>query len=146
VKPVQQTKRGGPNVPPEDRGDCWSAVLASLLEVDIEDVAVPHSDDPEWHWWDATQRALEPHGYHCVVADTNVYPDGYWLAAVPSLNLGNYDDGRPVLHIIVMHDGDVVHDPGIGDKRYEPGTRIEDLDVRDAFVLVPHEIRSKVAA
>jgi hypothetical protein len=146
VKPVRQTKRGGPNVSPDERGDCWSACLASLLEVDIGDVPVPHSDDAEWHWWDATREALAPHGYHCVVADTTVYPDGYWLAAVPSLNLGTYDDGRPVLHIIVMYDGEVVHDPGLGEKRYEPGTHIEDLDVRDAFVLVPHEIRSRVAA
>jgi hypothetical protein len=86
-----------------------------------------------------------PHGYHCVAANKSVYPDGYWIAVVPSLNLGNHDDGQPVTHVIVMHDGEVVHDPGLGDKRYEPGTRIEDLDVRDAFVLVPHEIRSRVA-
>lgn len=144
MKPVRQTKRGGPNVPPEERGDCWNACLASLLEVPIEAVPIPHSDDPEHHWWDETQAALAPHGYRAVCVSIDIYPSGYWVAAVPSKNLGTFDDGRPVPHVIVMHDGEVAHDPALG-STYEAGTDIGDLDLLDAFVLVPLEIRSLAA-
>lgn len=143
--PVKQTKRGGADVPPEERGDCWSACLASILEVPIEAVPVPHSDDPEHHWWDATQAALAPHGYRVVAASRSVYPSGYWIAAVPSKNLGTHDDGRPVPHVVVMDDGYVAHDPALG-RTYAAGTPIEDLpDLLDAFVLVPLHVRSLAA-
>lgn len=137
--PVRQTKRGGPNVPPEERGDCWDACLASLLEVPIDAVSVPHSDDPDHHWWDATREALEPHGYRAVCASISCYPDGYWIAAVPSKNLG-----PGVSHVVVMLGGVVAHDPCLG-ARYPAGTPIEELDIKDAFVLVPREIRSLAA-
>lgn len=144
MKPVKQTKRGGPDVPPEERGDCWSACLASLLEVPIEAVPVPHSDDPQHHWWDVTQDALTPHGYRAVAASRSVYPSGYWIAAVPSKNLVN-DKGRPLPHVIVVHDGEVAHDPCLG-STYKTGTSIEDLpDLLDAFVLVPLQVRSLAA-
>lgn len=144
MRPVRQTKRGGPDVPPEERGDCWNACLASLLEVPIEAVPVPHSDDPEHHWWDATQEALEPHGYEVVMASWNVYPSGYWIAVVPSKNLGSYDDGTPVMHVIVMHGGEVAHDPCLGE-RYPAGTPIDELELNGAYVLVPLQVRSLAA-
>lgn len=138
--PVMQTKRGGSGVPPEERGDCLAACLASLLEVPIEDVPIPHGDDDGPHWWDLTQAALRPHGWRCVVADRRIYPDGYWLAFVPSRNLRR-ESGEPESHVIVMHDGQVAHDPSLGD-RYALGTSIEDLEVQSAYVLVPLVIRT----
>ena len=54
MKPVMQTKRGGEDVPPEERGDCLSAAIASILEVAIKDVPIPHSDHEEYHWWGST--------------------------------------------------------------------------------------------
>lgn len=144
LKPVKQTKRGGPNVPPEERGDCWSACIASILEVPIEAVPVPHSDDEDFHWWDATQRALRPHGFEVVVGSVSIYPSGYWMAVVPSLNLGTFDDGRPVPHIIVMDGPYVAHDPSLG-KCYEAGTTIDQLDVKDAYVLASLNPRSVLA-
>lgn len=144
MKPVMQTKRGGPDVPPEERGDCWSACLASILEVPIEVVPVPHSDDPERHWWDITQEALEPHGYRAVCANTEIYPEGYWIAAVTSKNLGFHKDGKPVGHTIVMDGGKVAHDPCLGE-RYEAGTSIDELELIDGFVLVPLKIISPLS-
>lgn len=138
MKAVMQTKRGGPNVPPEERGDCFDACVASILGVPITAVPIAHSDDPEHHWWDAAQEAVGRLGYQLVVADAKCWPWGWWIAAVPSLNLGTYDDGRPVPHVIVMSGGTVAHDPSLG-KRYEVGTPIDDLDVMDAYVLVPLE-------
>lgn len=137
---VTQTKRGGSGVPPEERGDCWNACLASVLEVPIGDVAVEHSDDPDRHWWDDTQTVLQPHGYRVVCADRDIYPGGYWIAQVPSRNLRDAD-GEPEGHVIVMRDGVVAHDPSLG-KRYQPGTNIDDLTVNAAYVLVPLEVRS----
>lgn len=139
MKPVTQTKRGGYDAPPEERGDCWPACLASILELPLDAVAVPHSDDPAVHWWDVTREALAPHGVYVAVADVKIYPDGHWLAIVPSLNLKDAE-GTPLPHVIVMRGGEVAHDPHLGD-RYAPGTPIGDLDVKDAYVLVPFEYR-----
>lgn len=139
---LKQTKTGGPDVPPEERGDCLPACLASLLEVGISDVAIPHSDDV--HWWDATQAALDPHGYYLVIADVEFWPGGWWIAAVPSLNLVKAD-GTPCNHVVVMRDGALAHDPALN-KRYEVGTPIDKLNIIEGYVLVPHEPRSLAAA
>lgn len=40
MKPVDQTRFGGPDAAPDERGDCWSACIASLLEVPMAEV--PH--------------------------------------------------------------------------------------------------------
>lgn len=144
MKPVKQTKRGGPNVPPEERGDCWSACLASILEVPIAAVPVPHSDDLEHHWWNATQDALAPHGYEVVQTSWTCWPRSHWIAQVPSKNLGPEDDGTPVMHVIVMHGDEVAHDPCLGE-RYKVGTPLDDLDVHGAYVLVPLVTRSLAA-
>ena len=135
MKPVMQTKRGGEDVPPEERGDCLSAAIASILEVAIEDVPIPHSDHEEYHWWDATQEALAIHGYIAVIADTGFVIGGWWLAGVPSLNLRK-PNGAPLPHMVVMHEGKVAHDPSLG-QRYEVGTPVEDLILLDAYVLAP---------
>jgi hypothetical protein len=136
--PVKQTKRGGPDVPPEERGDCWPACLASLLEVPLEDVPIPHDDR---HWWDVTQEALAPHGYEAVHMDEKYWPAGYWIAAVPSRNLG-----PGVKHVVVMRGGEVAHDPALGE-RYEVGTFIDDMKIHAAYVLVPLEpVSLRIAA
>lgn len=40
MKPVDQTRFGGLDHPPDERGDCWSACIASLLEIPLSEV--PH--------------------------------------------------------------------------------------------------------
>ncbi len=147
MKPVTQTKRGGPDVAPDERGDCFDACLASLLEVGIEDVPCPHTGD----WWDDAQAAVMRHGYRILLAAHE--EDGLtvrevaewfgpvcWIAGVPSLNLGTYEDGRPVMHVIVMRGVDIAHDPSLGD-RYSLGSA-PDMVVNDALLLVPLEPRS----
>lgn len=143
MKPVMQTKRGGSLVPPEERGDCWSACLASILEVPIEAVPVPHGE--EYHWWDVTQQALAPHGYEAVALSFQgfCWPEGYWIAQVPSLNLRK-EDGTPEPHVVVMKGGQVAHDPCLGD-RYSVGTDVGDLRVGEAFLLLPLQHRSLAA-
>lgn len=131
---VMQTKRGGFAVPPSERGDCLPACLASILEVPIEDVPVPH--DSERHWWDEAQDAVGRHGYHLVIFDvSHGAPDVYWIAGVPSLNLTGAE-GKPLIHFIVMHGPNVAHDPSLG-QRYEVGEPLP-VEPLDGWVLVPH--------
>lgn len=131
---VMQTKRGGNDVPPEERGDCMPACFASILEVGIGDVAVPHAGDR--HWWDEAQDAVGRHGHTLVVFDLGCgFPDAFWIAVVPSLNLKKAD-GSPLPHNIVMHGSDVRHDPSLG-KRYETGPLPDDVEPLEGWVLVP---------
>ena len=47
--PVKQTTRGGGDAPKEERGDCFSACMASLLELDITEVPrFCELDDDDW--------------------------------------------------------------------------------------------------
>jgi hypothetical protein len=148
--PVPQTKRGGPDAPPEERGDCFDACLASILEVPLESVHVAHDD----HWWDHAQAAAARHGYRILSVYTREHSpweatagsladylgDVYWIAAVPSLNLGFHEDGRPVGHVIVMRGENVAHDPGVGidgAKARPLGRLPDDEQILEAMVLVP---------
>lgn len=143
MKPVKQTKSGGYDVPPEERGDCWSACLATILEVEIAEVDVAHSDDPEWHWWDATREVLHGHGYVPVIADTHVWPSSFWIARVPSLNIPKGPEGQVTFHVIVMFDNVVMWDPS-NHETYMTGTDISALDVQQAIVLVEICPKSKL--
>lgn len=147
--PVTQTKRGGPDVPPEERGDCFDACLASVLEVGLADVPVPHTGD----WWENAQAAVERHGYRIVLAVSGTLTARevsewlgsiYWIAGLPSLNLGTYDDGHPVMHMIVMRGAEVAHDPSLGE-RYALGPLPDDVLIHDVLLLVPLEPRAVAA-
>lgn len=148
--PVTQTKRGGPDVPPEERGDCVDACLASILEVPISECPCPHDGD----WWEQMQAAVGQHGYRVVYLGGLPEDDSaealeawigavYWIAAVQSLSLGSNADGSPVMHVVVMRGGEIVHDPSLG-KRYPLGPVGAGV-VREALLLVPLEIRSAQA-
>lgn len=141
--PVTQTRRGGPDVPPAERGDCFDACLASILEVSIDQVHVPHVDD----WWDEAQQAVMAHGYHLVYLAAGPAPARdiggwlgpvYWIASVPSLNLGTDAEGRAIPHSLVMRGVEIVHDPSLG-RRYPLGDAPEDLAIAEAILLVALE-------
>jgi hypothetical protein len=149
-----QTKIGGPDAPLEDRGDCFAACIASVLEVPLAEVEILLDDD----WWENTVAAVARHGHvvfeayrhsdqlpegtgHYTAEDIgNWIGDAYWLASVPSLNLGSYEDGRPVKHVVVMRGTELAHDPGIGEARYEPGP-LGEVPVLDAIILLPKATR-----
>ena len=149
--PVSQTKRGGPDVPPEERGDCFDACLASVLEVGIEETYVPHVEE----WWTAAQETAERHGHRIVYYALPHSHSGreigewlgpiYWLAGIPSLNLGLDANGEPVMHVVVMRGTELAHDPSLGE-RHPLGEVGEDFRVNDVMFLVPLEPRSTLAA
>lgn len=133
--PVSQTKRGGADVPPEERGDCMAACIASVLEVLLVTLPCLHSDGDDW--WDRIQGAVAAHGHGLVFVHDTFLPtaDVYWLAAVPSLNLKR-EDGSALGHMIVMRGAVVAHDPSLG-RRYAAGTHLTDLLLIEGYVLVP---------
>lgn len=117
-----QTKRGGGNVPPEERGDCVAACFASILAIPIDEIGNHHGEG----WWDRLLDDLARHGYCIGLLDLRFEPPpGYWIASVPSLNLPPEPDGKPALHCIVCRGYDFVHDPSIGENRYGPASWVE---------------------
>jgi hypothetical protein len=143
MKPVTQTKRGGNDAAPEDRGDCFDACLASVLEVPIEAVHVPHDEE----WWQHAIDVVAAQGHRLLpVYNPDAVPEGekytaamigewlgdvYWLACVPSHSLAGER------HVIVMRGPDVAHDPGLGERLYTAGPLADDVEVFDAMLLVP---------
>lgn len=124
MKPVEQT------ISDRSRGDCHRAVVASLLDLEIEQV--PHFGlfGKEWHhvyhgflWgcgyeWKGTGHfpKFTPRSEH--LKDCNI--GGYVEATVPSKN---YPPEDGITHAVVMDlDGLVVHDP-------HPGKAYQDVNV-----------------
>lgn len=66
---LTQTKVGGGHVPPEDRGDCVPACIASILGLPITAIVNCHGAD----WWDRLNAECGRHGY-CIAQ---------WWALVP---------------------------------------------------------------
>lgn len=110
MKPVFMTKFGGSEAPNEEQGNCMAACLASMFEIDIEDVPDFGGTITNGKWyvilsaWLA-KRNLELSFYP---AKGTVSPmQGYYMLAVKSTTLKNPDDG----HMVVAKNGQVVHDP-----------------------------------
>lgn len=96
MKPVDQTVFGDPT------GNCFSACVASLLGLSIEDVPWfnGHAD-----WYAAFRAWLRPRGYYPVTfrLDSAWRPDGYAITGGRS--------PRATSHAVVTLGLDVVHDP-----------------------------------
>lgn len=111
MKPVDQSTFGGPGAPLRARGDCFSAALASVLELPLDGVPrfceLPRQAD----WTPAINRFLrgfdlaylefELGGHH----EVDVLPGlGYHLISGAGPRGG-------VPHTVVGHQGGIVHDP-----------------------------------
>ena len=119
---VYQTKFGGFNASDEEKGNCFQAALASILELPLE--VCPHSwDYPGDTWYEETNKWLKQYGLVMTgydVTDNNhllLPPLGYHLIDVKSTTLHNGE-----LHVVVGHNGEVVHDPNpnaqsVGEKK-----------------------------
>ena len=96
----------------QPEGNCWTACLCSILELeldDLKDVQNAHAeqarrylDGVEWSW-DPILEVLHPHGVTLVFFPDHLPPKGYSLASGPS--------PRGIQHSCVARDGVVVHDP-----------------------------------
>jgi hypothetical protein len=113
--------------PPKQNGDCLRAVTTSLLDLPISEV--PHFFEDPNDWFVRWTLWLQGRGL-CVVPLC-----GQLDIAAFHVAIGLSRRGNP--HSVVMHTGQVVHDP-------HP-TRDALASVEGAFVLLPiEEVTSKV--
>jgi hypothetical protein len=130
---MQRVSGGGFEAPPAQRGDCFRACVASILEIAPEDLPNPHD---EQHWGKAWIRELAQFGIEPVFLvdgfEGPVFP-GYWIASIPSPAI----DGD---HCVVMRGLDLVHDPF-------PGSTRETVDletVKQAVLFLPYDVAGAV--
>lgn len=109
MKPVFQTQFAGTQDAPSDEvGNCYQAAIASLLELELEDV--PHFVAMGDKWWEGTIKWMNERGKGVAwipVGDgleANLKPSGYHLMSGGSPR-GDF------LHEVVALDGAVAHDP-----------------------------------
>lgn len=134
---LTQTKVGGGAVPPEERGDCVPACLASILGVPLTAIENCHGDG----WWNRLRGEVHRFGYDLGILDTRSEPpmDAYWVATLPSLNLGPEPDGKPAAHCVVARGYTLIHDPSLG-KRYNDQAWADAWNadrIEEGWVLVP---------
>ena len=105
---VYQTKFGGVDAPIGERGNCWQAAVASILELPLQDVPdIQVYDDKMW-WFDKFREWLEQYGLGAIGLSTggNITIQGYHLIECKSTTLKNGE-----LHVVVGLNEKVVHDP-----------------------------------
>jgi hypothetical protein len=111
----QQTLAGGPDAPLERRGNCLAACIASILDISIDTVVLPHGEG----WFDRVNAVLGGFGYCVGCLDLTLAPPaGYWIATLPSLNRIAAEGEQPICHCVVARGYALVHDPSKA-KRYD---------------------------
>jgi hypothetical protein len=110
MKPVLQTQFAGTvDAPTDEIGNCYQAAIASVLELDLDDVPhfiALHKDE----WWIETVKWMNARGKGVAWIpiedglDSGIRPIGYHLMNGKSPR-GDYG------HEVVGLDGKVVHDP-----------------------------------
>lgn len=105
--PVKQTTRGGADSPPEERGDCFSAVLASLLELDLSEV--PRFCELDTDWGPEIAKWLKGFGLAFVEL---VYSDiTHEIRAELGFHVVSGISPRGLRHCVIAYGQDLVFDP-----------------------------------
>jgi len=117
MKKVYQTKFG-------KEGNCFSACLASILEIDIE--KAPTFRGPKGEWYIKYKRWLNQFGLDLVaISNWDDFPEG--RPKVYAMVGGT--SPRGLKHSVIYFDGDMVHDP------HPEGGGVK--DITDWIYLVP---------
>lgn len=113
MTPITQTELYDP-ARPDHRGNCWQTVLASVLDLPLDEV--PHfvQDDHthngrenfEWDWWKRSIDWLRDRGMKLEYAKVDETPGEYLLVSGKSPR----GDGT-IYHVVIYRDGVMVHDP-----------------------------------
>lgn len=119
MKPVDQTTFGAPG------GNCFSACIASILHLPIDEVPYFMSDDVNGREWIANLGEwLKPRGMYPLILSEH--------AKVPGIHILHGTSPRgPTRHAVVALGDTIIHDPHPSRK----GIR----DVKEKTVLVPYE-------
>jgi len=140
---IYQTRFGGSDKPIIEQGDCFQACLASILEIPYEQAfsCVYGYDKPKegelfekQPWYVDFNKWLEQYGLASIYLEwkptipavTSLL--GFHIAEVKSSTLKNGDT-----HAVVIHNGDLVHDPN-------PKSKVNGDDLLGVYLLVPLDI------
>jgi hypothetical protein len=103
MRPVDQTTFGFPG------GNCFSACVASLLEVPLEDVPQFMGDtlDDDSTWYERFREWLAPRSLYplCLKLGSEWVPPGFHILS------GRSPRHATALHSVIALDARVVHDP-----------------------------------
>lgn len=130
MKPVYQTRNGGPEDPPEEAGDCFGACVASIFDLRIDEVLDrSRATEEDYEAWDSwfRSRGLFYQEFGAYIGDH--VPPGYSLGWIPSAHFIDWG------HFVVCKDGVPVHNPvpsHMEPEEYEP----TDVDVYGVFCIV----------
>lgn len=110
MKPVYQTQfKGYPKQHKEtgpDAGNCLAACVASILELDLEDVPNFTAIPGEHEWWKALQAFVTERGWYLYALDPEQgAPEETYYLAVGKSPRGDFN------HVVVANGKDIVHDP-----------------------------------
>ena len=107
MKPVYQTKFKGIDAPIGERGNCWQAAVASILELPLEEVPDIQAYDDDMVWFDEFREWLNQYGLSAIgFTPGGIDIQGYHLIECKSTTLKNGE-----LHVVVGLNEKVVHDP-----------------------------------
>jgi len=109
MKRVYQTRFGGESAPPEHQGNCAQACIASILELDLDDVIdiTKYDDDI---FFDKLREWLMDRGYFLMCISSHDWDGkpmrlpGYYIVGGPQVSSG-------VKHVEVAYNGEIIHDP-----------------------------------
>lgn len=102
MTPVDQTTFGFPG------GNCFSACVASLLDLQIDDVPYFGHDDV---WWDRATEWLAPHGLWPLCVFFENAPDPPPALHILTGRSPREPDDPKALHSVVARGDDIIHDP-----------------------------------
>lgn len=101
MKFVDQTTFG------EENGNCFSACIASILELNIEEVPTFVA---EKNWYKAFTEWLKPRGYYSMYWNIKDYDESF-LDDFGICILGGQSPRGDFLHAVVAEGRKVIHDP-----------------------------------
>lgn len=126
MRPVHQTLFRDESAPPDQRGNCLQAALASVFELALDDV--PHfvalSEDRWWtalYEWHLERNILV--NYERTHDEEGEHIPGAWVPlGVPYLMCGPSPRGA-FSHVVVAQNHEMIHDPHPAGTGLAPGWR-----------------------
>lgn len=125
----QQTTFGGAEATDAEKGNCFAACIASVLEVELATLpnfVLWNKQDDDDRWWLRTQQHL--HDHHGVTLFYSASPVRDWLPEYV-LTIASGPGPRGHRHCVVHDGGGMVHDP------HPSGDGLLEVEAHDIFVL-----------
>lgn len=117
MKPVKQTRTG-------ERGNCYAACIATLLEIKLSEVPELDTEKPE-DFWKTVRNWLESKGYALVHVGPSISRylyNAYYIASGPSPRLNG------ILHACIYKGDEPVFDPA-PDNLFFGGKEFTEIDL-----------------